>query len=87
VDRDSTIVAEEFDERDEAIIRSIEKVIKTCHKFGVKVSICGQAPSVYPEFTEKLVEFGIDSISINPDVIEKTRRIVASSEQRQLLRK
>ena len=87
VDRDSTIVAEEFDERDEAIIRSIEKVIKTCHKFGVKVSICGQAPSVYPEFTEKLVEFGIDSISVNPDVIEKTRRIVASSEQRQLLRK
>ncbi len=87
VDRDSTIVAEEFDERDEAIIRSIEKVIKTCHKYGVKVSICGQAPSVYPEFTEKLVEFGIDSISVNPDVIEKTRRIVASSETRQLLRK
>lgn len=87
VDRDSTIVAEEFDERDEAIIRSIESVIKTCHKFGVKVSICGQAPSVYPELTEKLVEFGIDSISVNPDVIEKTRRIVASSEQRQLLRK
>lgn len=85
VDRDSTIVAEEFDERDDSIIRSIEKVIKTCHKFGVKVSICGQAPSVYPELTEKLVEFGIDSISVNPDVIEKTRRIVASAELKKLL--
>ncbi len=86
IDRDNTIVAEEFDERDEAVIRSIETVVKTCHSYGVKVSICGQAPSVYPEFTEKLVEFGIDSISVNPDVIEKTRRLVASAEMRKLLR-
>ncbi|MFH0713074.1 MAG: phosphoenolpyruvate synthase [Candidatus Micrarchaeota archaeon] len=87
VDRDNSIVAEEFDERDEAVLRSIEKVIKTCHQYDVKVSICGQAPSVYPEFTEKLVEYGIDSISVNPDVIEKTRRVIASAEQRKLLRK
>ncbi|MFH1246964.1 MAG: putative PEP-binding protein, partial [Candidatus Micrarchaeota archaeon] len=87
IDRDSPIVAEEFDERDDAVMRSIENVIKTCHKYNVKVSICGQAPSVYQEVTEKLIEFGIDSISVNPDVIEKTRRTIASSEQRQLLKK
>ena len=87
IDRDNPIVAEEFDERDEAVLKSIETVVKTCHVYGVKVSICGQAPSVYPELTEKLVEFGIDSISVNPDVIEKTRRIIASAEQRKLLTK
>ncbi len=85
VDRDSALVAEEFDERDQAVIRSIESVVKTCHRYGVRVSICGQAPSVYPELTEKLVEFGIDSISVNPDVIEKTRRIVASAELKKML--
>ncbi len=87
IDRDNPIVAEEFDERDEAVLISIKKVIEACHKYNVKVSICGQAPSVYPEFTEKLIEYGIDSVSVNPDVIEKTRRIVASAEQKQLLRK
>ncbi len=87
IDRDNPIVAEEFDERDEAVLISIKKVIEACHKHNVKVSICGQAPSVYPEFTEKLIEYGIDSVSVNPDVIEKTRRIVASAEQKQLLRK
>jgi pyruvate,water dikinase len=85
IDRDNPIVAEEFDERDPAILRSIKHVIETCHKYGVKVSCCGQAPSVYPEFAEALVRYGIDSISVNPDVIEKTRRTIASAEKRILL--
>lgn len=87
VDRDNPIVAEEFDERDEAVYRSIEKVVKTCRKHGVKIGICGQAPSVYPEFAEKLVEYGIDSISVNSDVIDATRKIVASAEMKTLLGK
>ena len=86
VDRDNPLVAEDFDERDPAVLRSIKQVIESCHKHGVKVSICGQAPSVYREFAEKLVEYGIDSISVNPDVIDQTRRIVASAEQRVLLK-
>ncbi|MFH1200419.1 MAG: phosphoenolpyruvate synthase, partial [Candidatus Micrarchaeota archaeon] len=68
VDRDSPTVAEDFDERDHAVMRSLKHVIETCHKYGVKVGICGQAPSVYPEFAEALVRYGIDSISVNPDV-------------------
>ncbi|NYZ75327.1 phosphoenolpyruvate synthase, partial [Candidatus Micrarchaeota archaeon] len=86
VDRDNPVVAEDFDERDPAVLRSVKHVIEACHKYGVKVSICGQAPSVYREFAEKLVEYGIDSISVNPDVIDQTRRIVASAEQRVLLK-
>jgi pyruvate,water dikinase len=87
VDRDDPLVAEDFDERDESVLTSIRLVIERCHKHGVPVGICGQAPSVYREFAEKLVEFGIDSISINPDVIDVTRKIVASAETRFLLKK
>jgi len=87
LDRDSSIVAGEFDERDEAVLRSIEHVIKVCKKYNVTVSICGQAPSVWPEYAEKLVEQGITSISVNPDAVERTRRIVASAEQKILLEK
>ncbi|MBU1197322.1 phosphoenolpyruvate synthase [Candidatus Micrarchaeota archaeon] len=86
VDRDSPLVAEDFDERDEAVIRSIEHVINVCHKYDVKVGICGQAPSTYPEFAEALVRFGIDSISVNPDVIDLTRKNVASAEKKVLLK-
>ena len=86
VDRDSPIVADDFDERDPAVMRSVEKVIDACHEHGVKVSLCGQAPSNYPDFAEALVEMGIDSISVNPDVIEKTRRTVAEAELRVLLK-
>ena len=86
IDRDNSIIAEEFDERDEAIYRSIKLVIERCHKYGVPVGICGQAPSVYKEFAEKLVEFGIDSISCNPDVIDATRKTVAAAELKVLLK-
>ncbi len=88
VDRDSSILGDMgyFDERNEAVKRAIEHLIKTAHKNNIKVSICGQAPSEYPEFTEFLVRQGIDSISVNPDVVVKTKQIVASVEKSLLLK-
>jgi pyruvate,water dikinase len=80
IDRDSARLAETFDERNEAVMLSIEKVVRGCKAAGVTCSICGQAPSVYPEITEKLVEWGITSISVSPDMIDTTRDIIAKVE-------
>ncbi|MFC2058834.1 phosphoenolpyruvate synthase [Chloroflexota bacterium] len=82
VDRDSEKLAEEFDERDPAVMVALEKVVKATKKRGVTCSICGQAPSFFPELTEKLVEWGITSVSVNPDAIETTREIIAAAEKR-----
>jgi pyruvate,water dikinase len=84
-DRDNEVLAPLFDERNLAVKRAIKELIQTAHKYHKTVSICGQAPSVYPEFAEFLVKSGIDSISVNPDVIVHTRRMVAQVEQRVLL--
>lgn len=86
LDRDSSIVAEEYDERNEAVQIALKQAIETCRKYGVTASICGQAPSVYPEICEKLVEYGVTSISVNPDVIDSTRRLVAAVEEKLLLK-
>lgn len=82
-DRDSEVLGKmgEFDERNLAVKRAIVHLIKTAHKYGKTVGICGQAPSQYPEFAKFLVDKGIDSISVNPDVVEKTRFIVAEAEK------
>ena len=85
VDRDNANIADEFDERSTAVLRAMQQVIRTCRRHGVTASICGQAPSVYPEIAEKLVEFGATSISVNPDAIERTRKIVAGAEHKVLL--
>jgi pyruvate,water dikinase len=82
IDRDSSKLAETFDERDEAVLMSLEKVVKGTKAVGVTCSICGQAPSVYPELTEKLVEWGITSVSVSPDMIDITREIIAKAEAR-----
>lgn len=87
IDRDNATLGREFDERNEAVLRALKHVIKTCNKYRITVSLCGQAPSVYPEFAEKLVEFGITSISVNPDAVERTRVIVASAERKVMLKK
>ena len=87
VDRDSEKVAELFDERDFAVMETIRLIIEGCRQLGITCSICGQAPSVYPEITEKLVEWGITSISVNPDVLIRTRHLIASAEERLLLEK
>jgi pyruvate,water dikinase len=80
IDRDSEKLAGTFDERNEAVMVALERVIKVAKKMGVTSSICGQAPSVYPELTEKLVAWGITSVSISPDMIGTTREIIARAE-------
>ncbi|MGV8176736.1 MAG: phosphoenolpyruvate synthase [Candidatus Bilamarchaeaceae archaeon] len=87
IDRDNATLAKGFDERNDAVLRAIHHVIKTCNQHGITVSICGQAPSVYPEFTEKLIEFGVTSVSVNPDAVDRTKRIVASVEQKVMLKR
>ncbi|OPX58275.1 MAG: putative phosphoenolpyruvate synthase [Methanomassiliicoccales archaeon PtaB.Bin134] len=86
-DRDSDILGRMgyFDERNVAIKRAIAHLIKHAHNKGVPVGICGQAPSVYPEFCEFLVRAGIDSISLNADTVLKTISYVAAAEQRMVL--
>jgi pyruvate,water dikinase len=85
IDRDSEALAPLFDERDRAVTETIRAIIERCHRLGLHVSICGQAPSVYPEYADMLVRFGIDSISVNPDAVERTRYNIAAAEQRLLL--
>ena len=80
VDRDSELVAHLFDERNEAVKRTIAEVIRAAHAAGRKIGICGQAPSDYPEFAQFLVAEGIDSISLNPDSVLKTMLAIASLE-------
>ncbi len=82
VDRDSEKLQETFDERNEAVMIALERAIKVSNSMGVTCSICGQAPSVYPELTEKLVEWGITSVSVSPDMIGTTREIIAKAEER-----
>jgi pyruvate,water dikinase len=85
VDRDSEVVAPLYDERDPAVLEAIRAIIEKAHSAGATVSICGQAPSVYPSYAEMLVRWGIDSIPVNPDAIDVTRRNMAAAEQRLLL--
>ena len=84
-DRNNDTVASLFDERNLAIKRAIRHLIKVAHRDGKTVSICGQAPSVYPDFTEFLVKIGIDYVSVNPDMVKSTRLNVARIEQRLML--
>lgn len=74
-----------FDERNEAVKRAVKVLINAAKKYGKTCSICGQGPSQYPEFAEFLVENGITSISVNPDTVEYTRKVVAQVEQKILL--
>ncbi|MDR0888006.1 MAG: phosphoenolpyruvate synthase [Candidatus Methanoplasma sp.] len=87
-DRDSDILGRMgyFDERNPGVKAAISHLIKVAHKNGKTVSICGQGPSVYPEFAEFLVEEGIDSISLNPDTFVKTKINIASAEQKIMLK-
>ena len=80
IDRDSEELAELFQESDPAVLWMIKEVIKRAHKAGAKVGLCGQAPSNNPEFARKLVEFGIDSISVTPDSFLAVKRHVADAK-------
>ena len=81
VDRDSSELAELFDERHEAVKQEISRLIKRAHGAGSKVGICGQAPSDYPEFAAFITREGIDSISLNPDSVIKVKRQVGETEK------
>lgn len=87
-DRDSGILNNMgyFDERNEAVKRALKILITAANKKGITCSICGQGPSQYPELAEFLVRCGITSMSVNPDTVEYTRRLVASVEQKILLK-
>ncbi len=81
-DRDNSEVAHDFSEQDPSVMWAFEKVIKTCAKYNVTTSMCGQAPSDYPELVEKLVSWGITSVSVNPDAVDHVRATVAAAEHR-----
>lgn len=85
VDRDSDVCAELFDESDPAVLHAIRRIVETANTFGITSSLCGQAPSTNPEFAEHLVRMGITSVSVNPDAVDATRRVIAGAERRVLL--
>ncbi len=85
LDRDNDIIQSVADGRDLAVKRAIRHLIEVAHKDGKTVSICGQLPSIYPEFCEFLIKSGIDSISVNPDAVVHTKQVAAQIEQKMVL--
>ena len=85
-DRDNSEVASEFNEMYPAPVWAFEHVVKTAHKYGITASMCGQAVSTYPELVRDLVSWGITSVSVSPDAIDATRKLLAQTEK-QILHK
>jgi pyruvate,water dikinase len=85
-DRDNAQVAEAFDELSPVVLWSLRRVINRCAESGVSSSICGQAPSVYDSLVKKLVKYGITSISVNPDAINRVRGVIKEAEKEVALR-
>jgi pyruvate,water dikinase len=81
VDRDSELVAFDFDERDDGVMEMIRQAVVGAHRRQRHVGICGQAPSDFPDVARRLVGFGIDSISLSPDTVLDTARVVADAER------
>lgn len=82
VDRDSELVSHVYDERNQAVKDLVAHVINKCNEKGKYIGICGQAPSDYPEFAQFVVEAGIQTMSLNPDTIIKTRLMIAELEHK-----
>ena len=82
VDRDSEIVAFDYDERDDGVKQMIRMAVEGCRRNGIHSGLCGQAPSDYPDMAEYLAELGIDSVSLNPDTVLKTTRYILEVEKR-----
>ena len=80
IDRDSAIVAKQFDERDEAVKRLLTMAIRACRSQGKYIGICGQGPSDHPDFARWLLEQGIESMSLNPDSVVETWLFLASPQ-------
>ena len=81
-DRDNNLVSKEFNEENRAILWALERVIKTAKKYNITSSLCGQAASTYPKLLEKLVGWGITSVSVSPDMIDKTREMISDYEKK-----
>ena len=82
VDRDSHEVAHIYSEQNEAVLWALEKVVKTARKHNITVSVCGQAPSDYPDLVQKLVSWGVTSLSLNADAVDRTRLLVHEAEKK-----
>lgn len=87
LDRDNSEVAPNFNEMDPAVLWSLKRLITKAKKRGISCSICGQAPSNYPELVENLVKWGATSISVSPDAIDATREIIAAAEKKKVTQK
>ncbi len=87
VDRDNERVADCYSEMNPAVLKSLEKIVTTSRRRKITCSVCGQAPSVFPELVEMLVNWGVTSVSVSPDVLEKTRGIVYEAEKKVLGKK
>lgn len=87
VDRDNSVLAASFDERYPAVLYTIEHIVRTCRAYKVTCSICGQAASDYPEVVETVVKAGATSVSVSPDRVVDTRKLIASIERKLLLEK
>jgi len=82
IDRDNSEIAHEFDEQSEAVLWAFERAIKMCGKYKITSSICGQAASMYPSLLEKLVKWGITSVSVSPDAVLATRKLISEFEKK-----
>ncbi len=85
VDREQGELASSFDERHPAVMRAVAQLIRMAKSAGIPCSICGQAPALYPEIIDKLVEWGITSISVEPEAVERTYKAIARAEQKIIL--
>ncbi|MCW5313376.1 phosphoenolpyruvate synthase [Nostoc sp. KVJ3] len=85
VDREQGQLAKVFNERHPAVMSAIAQLIQMAKSAGIPCSICGQAPALYPEIIDKLVEWGITSISVEPEAVERTYQAIARAEQRIIL--
>lgn len=87
VDRNDKSVQEIYDERNLSVLRAIAYTMKVCRKYGVTTSICGQAPSVYPDYLEFMIRCGCTSVSVNPDAVLSARKNIAMIEKKILMEK
>jgi pyruvate,water dikinase len=87
LDRDSSLVAHLYDERNAAVKSMLSQLIRTARECGVKIGICGQGPSDHPDFAQFLVEEGINSVSVTPDSVIKTIKAIHSIEQEVTIKK
>ena len=87
LDRDNSEIAKDFNEQDPSVLWSLKRLVTKSKKRGIMVGICGQAPSNHPDLVEKLVKWGITSISVSPDAIDRTREIIAWAENKRFQNK